>query len=253
MITLFTADTRQNRKNCRYPHRIAVTDAESLKKAVSRDYTCAQFKGCRRSVENFLRSDCVGFDVDNDFSDIPAEWILPRDIAEFFSGTTFWVHYSRSNMRSKNGKEARPKFHVLFPIRPCDDAEAYAALKQTVQKIFPYFDAQALDAARFFFGTEDPETEYWEGVRDLTEFLERRGVNSARGACTAGAREGTCCVAPGTLSELNKSDRAERYKCESTQGWHSNAGALSELSIPLGQRNNAMHRFAVKALKRYGN
>ena len=253
MITLFTADTCQDRKNCRYPHRIAVTDAESLKKAVSRDYTCAQFKDCRRSVENFLRSDCVGFDVDNDFSDIPAEWILPRDIAEFFSGTTFWVHYSRSNMRSKNGKEARPKFHVLFPIRPCDDAEAYAALKQTVQKIFPYFDAQALDAARFFFGTEDPETEYWEGVRDLTEFLERRGVNSARGACTAGAREGTCCVAPGALSELNKSDRAERYKCESTQGWHSNAGALSELSIPLGQRNNAMHRFAVKALKRYGN
>ncbi len=164
MITLFTADTRQNRKNCRYPHRIAVTDAESLKKAVSRDYTCAQFKDCRRSVENFLRSDCVGFDVDNDFSDIPAEWILPRDLAEFFSGTTFWVHYSRSNMRAKNGKEARPKFHVLFPIRPCDDAEAYAALKQTVQKIFPYFDAQALDAARFFFGTEDPETESGDRV-----------------------------------------------------------------------------------------
>ena len=215
MITLFTADTRQDRKNCRYPHRIAVTDAESLKKSVSRDYTCAQFKDCRRSVENFLRSDCVGFDVDNDFSDIPAEWILPRDLAEFFSGTTFWVHYSRSNMRAKNGKEARPKFHVLFPIRPCNDAEAYAALKQTVQKIFPYFDAQALDAARFFFGTEDPETEYWEGVRDLTEFLERRGFSSPRGECLA--------------------------------------SALSELSIPLGQRNSAMHRFAVKALKRYGN
>ena len=215
MITLFTADTRQNRKNCRYPHRIAVTDAESLKKAVSRDYTCAQFKDCRRSVENFLRSDCVGFDVDNDFSDIPAEWILPRDIAEFFSGTTFWVHYSRSNMRSKNGKEARPKFHVLFPIRLCEDAEAYAALKQAVQKIFPYFDAQALDAARFFFGTEDPEVEYWEGVKDLTEFLEKRGLSSPRGECLA--------------------------------------SALSELNIPLGQRNNAMHRFAVKALKRYGN
>ena len=73
MITLFTADTRQNRKNCRYPHRIAVTDAESLKKAVSKDYTCAEFKGNRRSIDNFIQADCVGFDVDNDFSDVPAD------------------------------------------------------------------------------------------------------------------------------------------------------------------------------------
>ena len=242
MITLFIADTRQNRKNCLYPHRIAVTDAESLKKAVSQDYTCAEFKGNRRSIDNFIRADCIGFDVDNDFSDMPAEWILPQDIAEFFSGTTFWVHYSRSNMRAKNGKEARPKFHVLFPIRPCDDAEAYAALKQAVQKIFPYFDAQALDAARFFFGTEEAEVEYWEGVRDLTEFLEKRWLSNPRTECEAVARKTTECLAMNPLSELSKSSRNE--------GWED---ALSELRIPPGQRNNTLHRFAVKALKRYGN
>ena len=87
MIILYTADCRQNNKNCFYPHRMEVTDAESLKKAVSQDYTCAEFKGNRRSIDNFIRADCVGFDVDNDFSDVPAEWILPHDIAEFFSGT----------------------------------------------------------------------------------------------------------------------------------------------------------------------
>ena len=290
MITLYTAECRQNNKNCFYPHRIEVTDEESLKKAVSKDYTCAEFKGNRRSIDNFIQADCVGFDVDNDFSDVPAEWILPHDIAEFFSGTTFWIHYSRSNMREKNGKEARPKFHVMFPIAPCNSAEKYAAMKQAVQKMFPYFDAQALDPARFFFGTEDPEVEYWEGVRDLTGFLEKRG-GVARDVCTAIARERpqapckratersealsesqgtTGCLAMNDLSELSNDKRdvemgyvfSELHKSSRNEGWEDalselrndkRAGAIDNYSrIPQGQRNNTMHRFALKTLKRYG-
>ena len=269
MITIFAAECRQNNKNCFYPHRMEVTDAESLKKAVSKDYTCAEFKGNRRSINNFIQADCVGFDVDNDFSDVPAEWILPQDIAEFFSGTTFWVHYSRSNMREKNGKEARPKFHVMFPIAPCNSAEKYAAMKQAVQKMFPYFDAQALDPARFFFGTEDPDVEYWEGVRDLTEFLEKRG-GVARPESSAMARETTAAHDFGALSELHKGNRNEGWggalfeldKSSRNEGWEDalselrndkRAGAIDNYSrIPQGQRNNTMHRFALKTLKRYG-
>ena len=269
MITIFAAECRQNNKNCFYPHRIEVTDAESLKKAVSKDYTCAEFKGNRRSIDNFIRADCVGFDVDNDFSDVPAEWILPHDIAEFFSGTTFWIHYSRSNMREKNGKEARPKFHVMFPIAPCNSAEKYAAMKQAVQRMFPYFDAQALDPARFFFGTEEPDVEFWEGVRDLTGFLEKRG-GVARPESSAMARETTAAHDFGALSELHKGNRNEGWggalfeldKENRNEEWDDalselrndkRAGAIDNYSrIPQGQRNNTMHRFALKTLKRYG-
>ncbi len=255
MITIFTAECRQNNKNCFYPHRIEVTDAESLKKAVSQDYTCAEFKGNRRSIDNFIQADCVGFDVDNDFSDVPAEWILPQDIAEFFSGTTFWIHYSRSNMREKDGKEARPKFHVMFPIAPCSNAAEYAAMKQAVQRMCPYFDGQALDAARFFFGTEAPEVEYWEGVRDLTGFLEKRGgaarleSSSVQGKdcrtlpARQDARETTAFHDFGALSELHK---------EENDGDNAAENALPGSRIPKGQRNNTMHRFALKTLKRYG-
>ena len=264
MITIFTAECRQNNKNCCYPHRVEVTDAESLKKAVSQDYTCAEFKGNRRSIDNFIQADCVGFDVDNDFSDVPAEWILPQDIAEFFSGTTFWIHYSRSNMREKDGKEARPKFHVMFPITPCSDAAEYAAMKQAVQKLFPYFDGQALDAARFFFGTEDPEVEYWEGVRDLTGFLEKRGFSSPRGECIASARErpqAPCKRATERSEALSESQEttashdfsalSELHK-EENDGDNAAENALPGSRIPKGQRNNTMHRFALKTLKRYG-
>ena len=186
----------------------------TLKQAVELDYVCAEFRENRRSIENFVRCDCLAFDVDNDHSDIPAEWILPKDVAEFFSGVTFWVHFSRSNMKEKNGKEPRPKFHVFFPIRECRSAQQCASLKQAVQRIFPYFDEQALDAARFFFGTEDPEVEYWEGIRDLTEFLEKRGIP------VAPQRVGL----PGEVFSV----------------------------IPAGERNRTMHRFAVRTLKHFG-
>ena len=214
MITLFTAECRQNNRNCVYPHRVEVSDEVTLKQAVALDYVCAEFRENRRSIENFVRCDCLAFDVDNDHSDIPAEWILPKDVAEFFSGVTFWVHFSRSNMKEKNGKEPRPKFHVFFPIRECRSAQQCASLKQAVQRIFPYFDEQALDAARFFFGTEDPEVEYWEGIRDLTEFLEKRGIP----------------VAP------------------------QRVGLPDEVFsvIPAGERNRTMHRFAVRTLKHFG-
>ena len=214
MITLFTAECRQNNRNCVYPHRVEVSDEVTLKQAVELDYVCAEFRENRRSIENFVRCDCLAFDVDNDHSDLPAEWILPKDVAEFFSGVTFWVHFSRSNMKEKNGKEPRPKFHVFFPIRECRSAQQCASLKQAVQRIFPYFDEQALDAARFFFGTEDPEVEYWEGIRDLTEFLEKRGIPVAQ------QREGL----PDEVFSV----------------------------IPAGERNRTMHRFAVRTLKHFG-
>ena len=250
MITLYAADCRQNNKNCFYPYRVEVTDSESLKQVVVKDYVCAEFLNNRRSIETFVRSDCIAFDVDNDFSDIPAEWILEKDIMEFFSGVTFWLHYSRSNMVEKNGKEARPKFHVIFPIKPMSNAEEYALLKQAVQKIFPYFDAQALDAARFFFGTENPKVAYCEGVRDLTEFMEKRGI-VLRSECSATARKGTFPSAQTAPSELRETEKhipqgdPVPVSCTLTPD-------PSFSPIPLGERNSTMHRFALKTLKRYG-
>ena len=267
MITLFTSDVRQQAQNCRYPYRVEVKDKDSLVRAVSHDYVCAVYQGGYRSLQNFLRSDCLAFDIDNDHSDLPAEWVEPRDVAEAFPGVEFYVHYSRSNMQEKNGKEARPKFHVLFPIAECRDAGEYAALKQRVYRMFPYFDEQALDAARFFFGTKEPEVEVWEGVRNLTEYLEKvaRGASHVFRA-EQGARETTESVAPGNLSELKT-----RVRATGTGDVGSWSGCLSEHKtekesrvsgttvdevfspIPLGSRNSTLHRFAVKTLKRYGD
>jgi hypothetical protein len=124
-----------------------------------------------RNGENFLGSDCLPVDCDNDHSENPEEWVTPLDVQAAFPGITFAVHYSRFHMREKNGKPARPKFHVLFPIDCMTDPGAYSEMKKLVNTIFPYFDTKALDAARFFFGTADPKVEIFSGEMTLSEYL----------------------------------------------------------------------------------
>lgn len=157
--------------NATYPHEREINTTEDLRAAVSKDYVCAAYRNHYRSNDNFLGSDCLPADCDNDHSDDPRQWVTPEDVADAFPGVRFFVHYSRNHMKEKNGKAARPKFHVFFPIPFISDAKEYAALKHRVLSCFPYFDRNALDAARFFFGTENPQVEFHEGSSDLTEFL----------------------------------------------------------------------------------
>lgn len=170
-FTLYHSDYLETPANCMYPHAVEVTDKDSLLKAVTRDYVCAEYKGSYRNNDNFLGADCLPVDCDNDHSDDPEEWVYPSDVAAAFPGVGFAVHYSRNHMKEKGGKAARPKFHVFFAIDQITDAGQYSEMKKLVNAIFPYFDTKALDAARFFFGTRKPQVEFFDGPMTLTTFL----------------------------------------------------------------------------------
>ena len=171
MFTLYSANCTGQANNCLYPHPTVVTDEAALAAAVGRDYVCAEYLNNYRTNDNFIGSDCLPVDCDNDHSEDSAEWVTPADVQTAFPGITFAVHYSRSHMREKNGKPARPKFHVLFPISHIADPAAYSEMKKLVNTIFPYFDTKALDAARFFYGTADPKVEIFPGEMNLSEYL----------------------------------------------------------------------------------
>lgn len=171
MFTLYNADFIGNPGNCSYPHKTVVMDANSMRAAVGHDYVCAEYKNHYRNSDNFLSADCLPVDCDNDHSEDPKDWITPADVLEAFPGVSLAIHYSRFNQREKNGKLARPKFHVLFPIDRVTDATLYSDMKKLVNSIFPYFDTKALDAARFFFGTQEPNVELYPSRMNLTEFL----------------------------------------------------------------------------------
>ena len=172
MFTIYRADVISNPSNCSYPHRQVILDEAGLKAAISRDYVCAEYKNNYRNSDNFIGSDCLPVDCDNDHSENPNDWVTPDDVMQAFPGVTFAVHYSRFNNREKNGKPARQKFHVLFPIDHITDAALYSDMKKIVNSIFPYFDTKALDAARFFYGTVSADIALYPGRMNLTEFLD---------------------------------------------------------------------------------
>ena len=171
MFTIYSADVTGNPGNCSYPNKHVILDEASLKAAICHDYVCAEYLNSYRNGDNFIGSDCLPVDCDNDHSENPADWMTPDDVMQAFPGVTFAIHFSRFHNREKNGKAARPKFHVLFPIEHCTDASLYSDMKKLVNSIFPYFDTQALDAARFFFGTAAADVALYPGRMNLTEFL----------------------------------------------------------------------------------
>lgn len=114
MLTMYYADYTGNAKNNKYSHRIDVVDTDSLIECVSHDYVCAEFSNYRCSNANFIKSNCAGFDIDNEFSDNPNDWITAEKITQEFEPVTYAIHYSRNHMKSKGSQSARPRFHIIF-------------------------------------------------------------------------------------------------------------------------------------------
>ena len=137
MITLYSADITGNPGNCSYPHRHDVVDADSLKAAVCHDYVCAEYKSSYRSNDNFISSDCVPVEFDNDHSDDPKDWVKPELIHEALPDVPMAVHYSRNHMKVKKGRTARPKFHVYFLIEETQDMDYYEKLRETANATSP--------------------------------------------------------------------------------------------------------------------
>lgn len=170
-LTFFTAKCSGNAQNCLYPNKIEVTDAQTLSAAVRFDHVMAEYQNHYRSKDNFIWSDCLGMDCDNDHSDNPADWISVDDIKAAFPDVAFAVAYSRHHNLPKGTKSARPRFHVYFQITAVTDWNIYTMLKRKVQKVFPFFDKNALDAARFFFGTDTPQVEIIDGELELDTYF----------------------------------------------------------------------------------
>ena len=163
-MTFYTANCRGNAKNSLYPNKRVVDNEQDFLEVMAFDHVCAEFKNYRRSGENFLSADTEVMDCDNDHSDDPADWIRPEDLPEQIGHeVAFAVVPSRNNGKPKDGKSARPRFHVYFPHDPITDSETCAALKRAIQQKFSFFDAHALDAARFIFGNPTEEILWHEG------------------------------------------------------------------------------------------
>ena len=212
-MTLFHADVVGKAANCAYPHKVVVADTDALKCVIAHDHVCATYKNNYRNIANFQMSDVVPMDIDNDHSDNPADWITEDKIDELFGSIDYVLVPSRHHMLPKDGKSARPRYHVYFPIENCTDADEYTAIKVALQKAYSFFDDNALDAARFLFGATTDEVVWHEGWMLITDDL--------------------------VIEETPEED--EEF----------NDGVVSG-PITKGSRNNTLSRFAGRVLKKYG-
>lgn len=171
-ITLTPSNYYQDAKKSKYLNPVIIESLEDFKKVILKDYACAVYKDNHRSIDDFLYADAIVFDIDNDHSENPDDWITPDKVSSFFDDVPIYIQYSRNHMKIKNGKPARPKFHIIMPIDKVTDAKEYRAMKEKVYSIFPFVDGQALDSARLLFGTAEPKVDYIDRIRTLTDFLK---------------------------------------------------------------------------------
>jgi len=226
-ITLYNSGQTGNAQNCRYPHRVNVVDEDSMRAAVSYDHVAAEYRDNYRSQQNFIRADTIPMDCDNDHSNVEQDWVDPLDVALTFPDIAFYIVYSRNHMRPKGRQNPRPRFHVYFPCTPMDDQKAYAQLKAKIAKAFPYFDGNAVDSARFFFGVLNPVVEFYPGKNTIDQFkfpdMQPQAISSMVTVSRAAVP-----VAPSP--SLNGAE-----------------------PIPQGKRNKTMYGIACQLNKRYGN
>ena len=190
---IYTANCTGNKKNCYYPNIQAIDNKEKLLRAIEYDHVCALYKEGYRSNDNFIKSDLIIMDVDND--DFTGEVLSIDEVSELFSEVDYAIVPSRHHLIKKEDKEALPRFHVLFPIREIDNAEQYALIKEAIHNKYPFFDGNALDAARFFFGHKTDEVYWHEGwmsiaddVEDEIEKLEEKGNDNKSRNLSVGNR-----------------------------------------------------------------
>ena len=270
-------DKVEDEFNTSYENKFEINDEASLIEAVSHDYVCARYKDNKRSNANFICSDCITMDLDNDHSDNPVEWIKHDRFASSFRNVKFAIHYSRNNMKTKNGKSARPKFHVLFPINEITDANEYSDMKRKIFAIFPYFDAKALDAGRFFYGTSNPEVKCFSGTMTINTLLADIPTQAVSGITVSQKSipegDANTSMQNTALCQRNAPDSKDfydyeavnpdfEYYCEDSipNDWlfdDSQAQAQNTINqartILEGERNTTMHKIACKLITQYGN
>jgi len=217
IITIYTSNYRGEPAKTIYPNEVKIDTKAPLDPSIfTHDYVGAYLKDNARSNDNFIKTNCMLVDIDNDHSENEAEWFDKADVENILKGVPHIIHYSRNHMVDKqvkknNGtiiiKPRRPKMHILIAIKETRKKEEYDTLINRLEHYLPVIDKKAKDVAHFFFGTESPKVEVVDGYMTLNELLDELDFDNV---------------------------------------------TSNERVIPEGERNPYMSCYAAKVLKKYG-
>ena len=166
-FTLSVATVSNQYKNTSYPHRRKITNLQNFQKATNFDHTVSRFTDDERSKTNFLSADCIFLDVDNDSKlnvedwNEPKLWMTVAKFHEHFSEVEHIITPSKSHRKQKGARASRDRFHIYFPLsHQLTSIQEYEEHIGLLVKLFTrpdgisWFDTNAVDCARFFYGRE---------------------------------------------------------------------------------------------------
>lgn len=171
-FTIYSANCIGNPANALYPNKAEIENKEDMIAVISRDHVCGEFKKAHRSNDDFISSDVEVMDCDNDHSDNPEDWMTVEKYDELFPNVSYILVPSRNDGKVKGKRSARPRHHIYFPHSKITSTDEVAGIKTRLQEYAPFFDDNALDAARFIFGHAPADIVWHEGSRTVDEFLD---------------------------------------------------------------------------------
>jgi len=185
-----------------FPLQLSVDSKEAFKKAVGYDNTPYRFTNGYRKKSNFVDTDCIIVDIDNDSSKCPelwdceTEWLDWEGLCRMLPDVEIWAATSRSHMKHKGERKPRPKLHVYFPLGgKKGQEETELMLKAICSKLVrkdgeKWFDPAVCNVSNWLAGDDDKQVFHQKGhtmdqlgwVRQFKEC--KKALNPVPGADT---------------------------------------------------------------------
>lgn len=152
-----------------FPIKADIDGKNDLLEVAKYNHTMASFSDsdtykAHRRKSNWLACDVLYGDIDNTHSEDKNEWMTIGKFKLQFRNYEYYIVTSKSHRKEKDGKPARDKFHVYFPVKPFDSAEQVEVWLKKLTKKYTFFDRQVKDSARFFSASPNATIFYNKGT-----------------------------------------------------------------------------------------
>ncbi len=101
-MILYTSNTREKANSFIFPNRVEANNEASFIEAMQYDHVTAQYENNHRANANFMSSDVIVMDLDNDHSDDAADWMDVEDVKLVFQGVKCAMVSSRNHWKQKD-------------------------------------------------------------------------------------------------------------------------------------------------------
>ena len=144
-MTFYRSNGRGNAKNCIYPKKCVVDNEDDCLEVMAFDHVCGNLRisaGAERISfppmwKSWTATMTIPMIRQIGFTRSDLERLIGKDVA-------FFAVPSRNNGKSKDGKAARPRFHVYFPHDPIIDREAWRGTETGNPAEIPLFSTPML-------------------------------------------------------------------------------------------------------------